>query len=305
MKRKDILLALLVVVIWGANFTVIKLGLDGVPSMLLAALRYTFVLPALFFVKKPNIDLKYGIGYGLSVGVGQFACLFYALQIGMPAGLASIILQSAAFITPLLAFLFLKEPIRQKQFIGLIIASFGLFFIGRSGSNSSITEIPLPALMLTLAAASFWALSNIILKFASNEAASKGQKIDMLGVVVWTSLVPPIPLFIFAFMLDTPQMIFTAIFNLSPMSIFSIFYLAVGATIFGYGTWSLLLGKYPASKIAPISLLVPITGLITAKIILGESLSPSQWIGGLIILIGLIFANLDFHMLKRSFKQTA
>ena len=58
MKKKDFILALLVVVIWGANFTVIKLGLGGVPSMLLVSLRYLSVLPALFFVKKPELDWK-------------------------------------------------------------------------------------------------------------------------------------------------------------------------------------------------------------------------------------------------------
>ena len=84
MRKKDLVMALMVVIIWGVNFTVIRLGLNGVPSMLLAALRYTFVLPALFFVKRPKIDMKYAIAYGLSVGVGQFSCLFYAMQLGMP-----------------------------------------------------------------------------------------------------------------------------------------------------------------------------------------------------------------------------
>ena len=102
MKKNDLLLALLVVVVWGANFTVISLGLDGVPSMLLVALRYTLVaFPAIFFIKKPNLEWKYIILYGFAVGVGQFGCLFYAMEIGMPAGLASIIAQLQAFISPL------------------------------------------------------------------------------------------------------------------------------------------------------------------------------------------------------------
>lgn len=298
MKRKDFILALLVVIVWGVNFTVIKLGLGGVPSMLLAALRYTCILPALFFVKKPNIEWKYGLAYGLAVGVGQFSCLFYAMQIGMPAGLSSIILQSAAFITPLLAFIFLKETVKLRQLGGLAIAGTGLYLIGRSAGSGGLFSIPLPALMLTLLAAFFWALSNIILKFASNKVALKGEKIDMLGVVIWTSLVPPVPLFLMALAMDSPEIVFKAIINLSAISIFSIFYLALGATIFGYGTWSVLLGKYPASKIAPLSLLVPVTGLISARIILGESLSLMQWTGGAIILMGLLFANFDWAWFK-------
>ncbi|MGB5823999.1 MAG: EamA family transporter [Proteocatella sp.] len=300
MKKKDLVMALLVVIVWGVNFTVIKLGLGGVPSMLLAALRYTCILPALFFVKKPNIEWRYGLAYGLSVGVGQFSCLFYAMQIGMPAGLSSIILQSAAFITPLLAFAFLKESVKPRQLGGLAVAGVGLYLIGRSAGNGGLLSIPVPALMFTLLAAFFWGLSNIILKFASNKSASKGEKIDMLGVVIWTSIVPPVPLFAMAFILDTPQTVFNALTNLNPISIFSILYLAIGATIFGYGTWSILLGKYPASKIAPLSLMVPVTGLISARVVLGESLSAMQWTGGIIILIGLLFANFDSTWFKNA-----
>ena len=136
-----------------------------------------------------------------------------------------------------------------------------------------------------------------MLKFASNKAEALGEKIDMLGVVVWTSLVPPIPLYIFSFILDGPDVMLKTVTSLSAISTFSIFYLAFGATIFGYGTWSVLLGKYPASKIAPLSLMVPITGLLSSQIILKEQLSTSQWTGGFIILLGLIFSTLDIKSL--------
>jgi len=292
MKKKDFMLALLVVIVWGANFTVIKLGLGGVPSMLLVALRYLTVLPALFFVKKPEIDWKYGLAYGFSVGVLQFSCLFYALEIGMPAGLSSIILQSAAFMTPLLAAVFLKEKLKLTQMAGLVVAGGGLYLIGRSSGDGGAASISILALILTLAAAFFWAISNVILKFASNKLEKEGKKLDMVGVVIWTSLVPPLPLFVMSMIKDSPQVVINTIMNLSPMSIFSIIYLAFGATIFGYGAWNVLLGKYEASKIAPLSLMVPVTGLITARLILGEFMTPMQWAGGMIIILGLVIANM-------------
>ena len=298
MKKKDFILALLVVVIWGANFTVIKLGLGGVPSMLLVSLRYLSVLPALFFVKKPELDWKYGLAYGFSVGVLQFSCLFYAMEIGMPAGLSSIILQSAAFMTPLLAAGFLREKVKPNQIAGLVVAAGGLYLIGVSAGEGGSSSIPLPALMLTLAAAFFWAISNIILKFASNKLEKEGKKLDMVGVVIWTSLVPPIPLFVMSLIKDSPQVVFHTIMNLSPMSIFAILYLAIGATIFGYGAWNVLLGKYEASKISPLSLMVPVTGLITARLILGEVMTPMQWAGGLVIIAGLVIANINFKRQK-------
>ena len=84
MKRKDFLLAILVVVVWGANFTVIKLGLNGVPPMLLVTLRFTLVaFPAVFFIKPPKMPIKDIFLYGFTVGVGQFGCLFYAMHIDL------------------------------------------------------------------------------------------------------------------------------------------------------------------------------------------------------------------------------
>ncbi len=292
MKKKDLILAILVVIVWGANFTVIKLGLSGVPPVLLASLRYMCVIPAIFFVKRPKIELKYAFLYGFSVGVGQFSCLFYAMKIGMPAGLSSILLQSAAFVTPILAWLLLKEDIAKKQLMGLSVALIGLCFIGKSALEG-IGGISIFSLFLTLMAALFWAISNIVLKFAANKLKSSGEDLDMMGVVVWTSLIPPLPLLAIAFLIDSPEVIWNAVYSLTPISIFSILYLAFGATIFGYGVWSILLGKYPASKISPLSLMVPVTGLLSARLVLGETLSLWQWIGGLIILLGLIISNVE------------
>ncbi len=294
MKKKDIMLALLVVIVWGANFTVIKLGLDGVPSMLLVSLRYLIVaLPAVFFIKRPNLEWKYIILYGLTVGVGQFSCLFYAMEMGMPASLASIIVQLQAFISPFFAWIFLKEKLKTKQIIGFLVAAVGLFVIGMASGTSGVTKIPIKVFILTIFAPIFWALSNIIVSFVSQKAIANGEKLDMLGLIVWSSLIPPLPVLVFALMLDTPQTLIGAITNLNAISVFAILYLSFGATLFGYGMWSQLIAKHSIGEIAPLSLLVPITGLLTARIVLSEQLSKMQWLGVIIILIGLIITNLD------------
>lgn len=294
MKRKDLILALLVVIVWGANFTVISLGLDGVPSMLLVALRFTLVaFPAVFFIKKPNIEWKYILSYGFAVGVGQFGCLFYAMELGMPAGLASIIAQLQAFISPLLGAIFLKEKLKAKQIIGFLIAATGLTLIGIASTSNGASSIPLGALLLTICAPIFWAISNLIARNASNLVASRGEKLNMLNLVVWGSLVPPLPMLGLALLIDRPSTLINSLMNLSPISIFSALYLGFASTLFGYGYWSILISKYPLSKITPLSLLVPITGLLTARIILSEQLTKFQWVGVSIILFGLIFSNTD------------
>ena len=294
MKRKDFILAILVVIVWGANFTVIKLGLGGVPPMLLVTLRYTLVaLPAVFFIKPPKMALKDILLYGFTVGVGQFGCLFYAMHIGMPAGLASIIVQLQAFISPLLGYLLLKEKLKTKQLVGFLIGALGLLVIGISSSTIGITSIPIGAILLTICAPIFWSISNIVAKTASKKSMEKGEQLDMLSLVVWGSLVPPVPTLILALLIDSPQTLINSMSNLDMMSIFAVLYLAFGSTLFGYGFWSILISKYPINKISPLSLLVPITGLLTASIVLLEKLSKLQWLGVSVILIGLMVTNLD------------
>ena len=304
MKRRDLILALLVVIVWGANFTVIKLGLAGLPPMLLVALRYTFAaVPAIFFVKRPDIGWKYIIAYGMAVGVGQFSCLFYAMNIGMPAGTSSVILQSQVFFTLIFAAVLLKEHLRIFHALGVIISAIGLFFISGNIGSGQMSSLPLGALFLTLLAAAFWGISNIIVRFASKQAAAQGKTIDMFGLVVWSSLVPPLPLFIFALILDSPETLLNIVLGLSGQSIFAILYLSFLATLFGFGLWSFLLSKYPAGKVAPLSLLVPITGLITARTVLGEQLMPIQWLGCGIIILGLIISNFGSNILQLFFKK--
>lgn len=298
MKRKDFILAILVVIVWGANFTVIKLGLNGVPPLLLVTLRFTLVaFPAVFFIKPPKISLKDLLLYGFTVGVGQFGCLFFAMHIGMPAGLSSILLQLQAFISPILGYLLFKEKFKTKQLVGFLIGALGLIVIGIASTSKDIGSIPLSAILLMICAPIFWSISNIVVRTASEKAKEKDEQLDMLSLVVWGSLVPPIPTLILALLIDSPQTLINSITNLNIVSIFAALYLAFGSTLFGYGFWSMLISKYPLNKISPLSLLVPITGLLTARIVLLEKLSSLQWLGVTIIVIGLIITNIDFKQI--------
>lgn len=300
MNPRDFALALLVVTIWGANFTVVKLGLNGMPPMLLVALRFVMVvLPAIFFVRPPEVKPWYWMTYGATVGIGQFGCLFYAMHIGMPAGVASVVLQAQAFFTLLFAALLLRERISAAQLIGLAIASLGLYLVWHKSGSANVLAIPLSAFLLSIAGASFWGISNIVVRKAAASAVADGKQLDILSLIVWSSLVPPIPLFILALILDTPQVVVGVLMNLDGMSIFTIVYLAYGATLFGFGAWSKLLSKYPASQVAPLSFLVPVTGLLTAGLVLGEQLFLLQWGGCLLVIVGLLISSFGFPKFLR------
>ncbi|APA86770.1 EamA family transporter [Paraburkholderia sprentiae WSM5005] len=276
MSPRDLLLALIVVIAWGVNFVVIKVGLHGVPPMLLGALRFSLAaVPAVFFVRRPQIAWRWLFAYGATISFGQFAFLFSAMYVGMPAGLASLVLQAQAFFTLMFAALFLHERLRLPNVAGLLIAAAGLAVIGLRGGHT----MSLAGFVLTLCAACMWALGNIVTK--------KVGKIDLVGLVVWGSLIPPLPFFAASFVFEGPREIVAALTGISALSIFAIVYLAFIATLIGYGLWSRLLSRYPASQVAPFSLLVPIIGLASASLLLGEQLSATQVAGALLVLAGL------------------
>lgn len=300
MKLRDIVLALSVIVVWGLNFAVIKWGVSELPPLLLVALRYCLAaFPAILFVKRPQVKLSWILAYGLTVGVGQFSCLFYAIHIGMPAGVASVVLQAQAFFTILFAALIFKEHIQLSQLLGLVVAAMGLVFISGAIGAAYSTSIPLGAFLLTLLGAAFWGLSNIVVRKISLIAAAENKPLNMLSLVVWSSLIPPIPMLLASLYLEKAQLALLSFDSISGAAIFSVFYLAFLATIMGYGLWSMLLAKYSAHKIAPLSLLVPVVGLLTAQFILGERLALIQWMGGAIIIIGLMITNFGHVLVKR------
>ncbi len=290
----DYLWALLVVLIWGVNFVVIKVGLQDIPPMLLGTLRFTCaVIPAIFFVKRPTIPWRWIIAYGLTISLGQFAFLFFAMSMGISAGLASLVLQAQAFFTLIFAAIFFHEKLRITHLLGITTAMIGLSVIGMQSSHS----MTLIGFVLTLCAAACWALGNIITK--------KIGKVDLLGLVVWASLIPPLPFLLLSYYFEGLPKIAMTLNNLSALSLFAISYLAFISTLIGYSIWGRLMAYYPTHQIAPFSLLIPIIGLLSAFIFLKEQLQFWQIIGAILVLLGLainIFGQKIRHYLLSKYK---
>jgi O-acetylserine/cysteine efflux transporter len=97
MTFRDRLLATAVAVLWGGNFLAIHVGLQHFPPLFMAALRFAVIaVPTLLLVPRPRVPLRWLLGYGLGFGTVQFVFLFVAMDIGMPTGLASLVLQASA-----------------------------------------------------------------------------------------------------------------------------------------------------------------------------------------------------------------
>ena len=263
MSRKDGVLALLVVVVWGLNFVVIKVGLHNMPPLMLAGLRFMLVaFPAIFFVARPKVPLNLLLGYGLTISFAQFAFLFCAINFGMPAGLASLVLQAQAFFTIVLGAFTFGERLHGKQLAGIALAIFGVLVLIEDSLNGQ--HVAMLGFMLTLAAAFSWACGNI-----------------------WSALIPIIPFFVASLILDGSASMIHSLVTIDMTTILSLMYLAFVATIVGYGIWGTLLGRYETWRVAPLSLLVPVVGLASAALLLDERLTGLQFLGAVLIMTGL------------------
>ena len=280
LRPRDMALAFIVIVVWGVNFAAIKLGLLGMPPLLLVALRFMLAaFPALLFLRPPKVPLRLYLSFGLTMSVGQFAFLFTAIHVGMPSGLASLVLQAQAFFTLVLTALWLKEKWHGNQLAGLVLAAGGLMLIGSAHGVS----MPLAGFLLTLAAAFMWACGNLV-----SRAVGRYGPMNQLAFVVWASLVPPLPLLAMSWFMEGPEAMTAALQNTSAQTLMALAYIAWASTLFGYSAWNFLMSRYPVNRIAPFTLLVPLVGLSTGWIVFGETLKPVHFAGGALLMVGLL-----------------
>ena len=279
MTPRHTLLALLVVVIWGLNFVVIDAGLAGVPPLVFVAIRFLLVIvPAIFFIRPPAIGWRNILAIGAFLSLGQFALLYLALALGMPAGLASLLLQTQVVLSVIVSAIVLRERPTRRQLVGILVGMAGLTVVV-VGHSAAAPWLPL---VVTMLAALAWAIGNVLSRRAK---AASG-----LSLVVWSGLVVPIPSLALALIVDTPAVVIDSIVNISLVAILSTVYTAVAASLIGYGIWNSLLAKYPTSSVVPFTLLIPIIGILAAWVVQGEEPTASELIGGAIMLAGLAVA---------------
>lgn len=277
---RQILMALLVIFLWGMNFVVIKIGLKGVPPLLLGALRFLLVaFPAVLFLPRPKVPLKWLLAYAATISLGQFAFLFSAMAVGMPAGLASLVLQAQAFFTVGLSAWVFGDRLRASNLLGMLVAGGGLALLGAASIGSSGSQATLAGFLLTLCAAFSWASGNVI-----NKKIGPGA---VLSLVAWSALLPVVPFLLLSLYFEGPAAIAYSLSHLAWQTVLAVLYLALAATLIGYTLWGRLLSTLPTHMVAPLTLLVPVVGLSAAWVLLGEALQPLQLAGAALVMCGL------------------
>jgi O-acetylserine/cysteine efflux transporter len=278
-NRRDTLLAALVVTVWGFNFVVIQWGMDGVPPLLFAAIRFTVVLvPALFVVPKPDAPWRTILGVGTFMSLGQFAFLYSSMHAGMPPGLAALVLQAQVILTIVLASAVLRERPTPWQVVGVLIGSAGLVVVavGRGG------HVTLGALLLCLLAGVSWAVGNVI----SRSSGIRGG----LSLTVWSALVVPVPLFVLSLLLDGPHAVGEALTGFGARQVASTAYTAGLASLFGYAVFNGLLSRYPSSAVVPWALWGPVVAMTAGWVLLDQRPNTAEITGGVMLLLGVLVA---------------
>lgn len=286
MNNRDISLAILITFLWALNFIVIKIGLESFPPLLFSALRFILcAIPLVFFIDRKGMSFKTIIGVGFFLGFIKFGLLFVGMHLGMTAALSSVVLQVQTFFTAILAYFILKQTLSLIKISGMIIAFFGIagMFVDRLNN----TEIGFYSFSLIVIAGFAWAVSNII--------TNKSEKVEPFSLVIWMSLVPPIPLFILSYFFETNQI--AVLMNIGFKEIIVLLYTSGISTLFGFAIWSRLIKENGASQIAPFSLLVPVFGVVLSYIY-GETLTLIEIISSLVMFIGLIVFVIGERFLK-------
>lgn len=278
MRLTHVALAILVALIWGVNFVIIRFGLESLPPILFSAVRFWLTaLPWVFFIKRPPFSRAFLV-YALGTFTLQFSLLFTAMHLGASAGLSSLILQVQVFFTMAFAYVFLGERISRFQLLGLSVSCVGLSVImGHLGG-----DMPLIAFVLVILAASVWGGGNIAAKQLSHE--------NVMALIVWGGLLAAVVLSVMSLLLEREAWHWQTITEMSAKSGFAVFYIVYFSTFVGYGLWGLLLQKNRAGDVAQFTLLVPVFGMTASAVLLGEAMTWWKIVAAILIITGLLIS---------------
>jgi len=277
MSPRHLLLALGLAVAWGVNFVVIEVGLDHFPPLLFSALRFLVAaVPAILLLRHPGVPWRWVGLVALTLGIVKFGLLFTGMAAGMPPGLSSLVLQTQAVFTAVFAVVLLGERLTARQVAGLAVAIAGIGLIAVDLGATS----PVGAFVLVIGAAAMWGVSNVAVRRASPP--------DMLRFMVWVSALATLPLFALSAIVEGPRRDWDALRTAPWSAAGAVVYVGLVATVAGFGIWGYLIRTYSASAVAPFSLLVPVFGMGTSALLLGEEISPLKLLAGGLIIAGVL-----------------
>ena len=212
---------LVVTVIWGVNFAVVKTGLNLMPAIAFVALRFAVVgLLLLPWLKWPRRRMAELVGLSVLLGVVHFSLMFTGMR-GLDVSTASIAIQLQVPFAAILAAIFFNEKLRWRRLTGMAIAFAGVVLIA---GEPRLAGNLLP-LFLVIAAACTWAGANIQIKHI-------GDDVDVLSLNGWVALLAAPQLALLSWAVEDGQLAAIAAADWRLWA--SIAFQALLVTIFGY-----------------------------------------------------------------------
>ncbi|WP_433078991.1 EamA family transporter [Dactylosporangium sp. CA-052675] len=277
MKPRDLALAIVVSLIWGVNFVVIRVGLDSMSPLLFCALRFgVAALPAVFLVGRPKAPWRWVIATGIALGVVKFSLLFAGMAAGLPSGLSALVLQSQVVFTLVFATVLLRDRPGPRRVGGVVLAAAGIVLI----ATQLGLDRPLGAFLLVVAAGAAWGLANVAMR--------KAAAADMLNFMVWVSAVATPPLVLLTLTVDGPAYVWSTLRGLDLVAVAAIAYIAYLSTLLGFGVWGRLIGRYGAGTVAPFAALAPVFAILSSALFLHERIHWYDLVGGAAIVGGVL-----------------
>jgi O-acetylserine/cysteine efflux transporter len=295
MPLTHLLLALAVVFVWGTNFVVIHWGLAEFDPFFFAFLRFMLsCLPWLFFIRRPQASWGKLASFGVLLGAGQFGLLFLAMQGHVTPGLASLVMQVQVFFTIGLTMALQGERPQPLQYAAMALAVVGMGVIAWHTTSTGGASITPLGLALLLAAASCWAVANLV--------ARRAGRVNALAFMVWSSPFALPPLFLLALYFHGWPAMAASLQHATWVGWASVLWQAVGNTLFGFGVWNWLLARHPAATVTPMALLVPVFGMSASAWVLGETLQDWKLGAAALVIAGLA---LNVHAGRRAVARAA
>jgi len=272
MKPVHLLLAAIMIVIWGVNFVVGKIGVAEIPPILLMTMRFALIALILCpLVKLPRTHIRHYLILSVLMGSVHFACMFTALR-DINASLAAVLAQLGVPFASILAAIILKDKLGWRRALGMALAFGGIFLLA---GEPQVHGDLVPILLIAIAAFA-WALGVVYIK--------RQPQLDGHQLNAWTSALAAPQLLIATFLFETGQ--WNALQNASWQGWFAAAYMAIFVTIVGYAIWYFLVRRYDVNQTMPLTLLSNVFGILSGVVLLGETMSWQMVIGTVLAVVG-------------------
>ena len=279
--------------LWGLAWPVGRLLAISLPPISIAVLRYAIVVPVLFatlWLKGTKIVIRRQWIVNL-VAMGLLSTTLYQtfFLFGVRFAAASddsLVIGVGPVLIAIMASFVLNEPLTKTKVLGLLSGLAGIGVISLLSPNTSVPN-RLLGVTLVFGGATAYALYTVLLRrfVANNLANHPAIAPSSLSILAWISL--------FGWIFMIPFSIVEApwTYNWSNTSWLGILYLALLSTVVGYFFYVEGVSKIGASRAAVFGNLVPVFGVISSILLLGENASPWHGVSFLLILAGVVLVN--------------